>query len=305
MPPLRNILIFHLGALGDFLLTWPLAMALTRIHPQSRVFYITHAQKGQLAERLLRVESADIEAGWHHLFADPAHLPDPAARLLAGAHSIYTFIAEPHDPWSSNVTAANPTADLCCLNPTPPADSAQHATDHHLSQLASRPVVAEAIRQMLRSIADRGVMTSPPPSGTDILIHPGSGSPSKCWPIDHFLTLARLLLDQGRPVRFLIGEVEQDRWPPADLKRLENTAPLDVPRTPMDLLAVLTRNTALYLGHDTGPSHLAALCGIPTYTLFGPTDPAVWRPLGPRVHTLRHQPLDTLDPETVLRWLNE
>jgi hypothetical protein len=304
MPP-RNVLIFHLGALGDFLLTWPLAMALSRIHAQSRIFYITHRQKGLLAERLLRVESADVESGWHHLFADPTHLPAPAAKLLAGAHSIYTFIASRQDPWAKNVLTATPAADLCCLNPTPPPDSAQHITDHHLSQLTSRPVVAEAIRQMLRSIAVRGVMTSPPPPGGDILIHPGSGSAAKCWPLDRFLHLAEHLQQQGRPIRFLIGEAEQDRWPAADLKRLESTAPLDLPRTPMDLLAVLTRNTALYLGHDTGPSHLAALCGIPTFTLFGPTDPAIWRPLGPRVHTIRHQPLDTLDPHTVLRWLNE
>ena len=301
----RNVLIFHLGALGDFLLTWPLAMALTRIHPQSRVFYIAHRQKGLLAERLLRTESADIEAGWHHLFADPAHLPDPAAKLLAGAHTIYSFIASPHDPWSANVAATNPAADLCCLSPTPPADFAHHATDHHLSQLTNRPVVAEAIRQMLRSIADRGVMTSPPPPGTDILIHPGSGSAAKCWPLHRFLNLAQRLRDQGRSICFLIGEVEQDRWPAADLKRLESIAPLDRPRTLLDLLSALTRNTALYLGHDTGPSHLAALCGVPTFTLFGPTDPAVWKPLGPRVHTLRHEPLDTLDPETVATWISE
>ena len=63
----RNILLFHLGALGDFVVTWPLALALARIYPQSRLFFVTHGQKGALAEKVLRVESADIEAGWHHL----------------------------------------------------------------------------------------------------------------------------------------------------------------------------------------------------------------------------------------------
>ena len=53
----RNILLFHQGALGDFVLTWPIALALARIHPQSRVFYVTHAQKGKLAEKVLGVES--------------------------------------------------------------------------------------------------------------------------------------------------------------------------------------------------------------------------------------------------------
>src|SRR3982074_1768604 len=61
----RNVLIFHLGALGDFLLTWPVALALGRLHPQSRIFYVTHAGKGRLAEQVLRIEAADIESGWH------------------------------------------------------------------------------------------------------------------------------------------------------------------------------------------------------------------------------------------------
>ena len=50
----RNVLIFHQAALGDFVVTWPLAVALGRLFPQSRVLYVTHASKGQLAERAAR-----------------------------------------------------------------------------------------------------------------------------------------------------------------------------------------------------------------------------------------------------------
>src|SRR4051812_7612452 len=89
----RNVLIFHLGALGDFVLSWPLAMALARIHPQSRIIYVTHAQKGALAAKVLRVESSDIESGWHHLHGDATRLPEGPRKLLAGAHAIYTFLA--------------------------------------------------------------------------------------------------------------------------------------------------------------------------------------------------------------------
>jgi ADP-heptose:LPS heptosyltransferase len=65
----RNVLILHHGALGDFVLTWPLILALGRIHPQSRIIVVTHASKGALAEAALHVESADIEQGWHVVFA--------------------------------------------------------------------------------------------------------------------------------------------------------------------------------------------------------------------------------------------
>jgi len=116
----RNVLIFHAGALGDFVLSWPLAMALARIHPQSRIIYVTHGQKGALAERVLRVESTDSESGWHHLYGgDASKLPGAARKMLEGAHSVYSFVAAEGDAWSGAVRAAAPGVDLCCLEPRP------------------------------------------------------------------------------------------------------------------------------------------------------------------------------------------
>src|SRR5687768_11112733 len=104
MPLKRNVLIFHSGALGDFVLSWPLAMAAGRLFAQSRVFYITSRQKGLLAEKALRLESIDAENGWHSLFADRPNLPDVPGRLLAGAHSVVSFVAEPGSLWERNAT---------------------------------------------------------------------------------------------------------------------------------------------------------------------------------------------------------
>src|SRR5580693_10240067 len=83
---LRNVLIFHSGALGDFVQTWPLGLALGRLYPQSRVIYVTQRQKGLLAERALRLEFADVESGWHHLFGDAARLPEICRNKLTSAH---------------------------------------------------------------------------------------------------------------------------------------------------------------------------------------------------------------------------
>src|SRR5688572_31263202 len=117
----RNILIFHQGALGDFILTWPIALALARIHPQSRLFYVTHAQKGKLAEKALGVESADAETGWHTLFGEGAtSLPETPGKLLAGAHSILGFVGNPDGPWALNVKRLAPDANVLTINPKPP-----------------------------------------------------------------------------------------------------------------------------------------------------------------------------------------
>src|SRR5947209_19544090 len=120
MLPRRNVLIFHAGALGDFILTWPLALALARLYPQSRVYYVTSAGKGKLAERALRVDASDLDTGgWHHLFSPVAALPAPAQKLLASAHTVVSFLSDGNDAWAANARhIAGPDPTL--VPPAPP-----------------------------------------------------------------------------------------------------------------------------------------------------------------------------------------
>src|SRR5688572_6811616 len=226
----RNILLFHQGALGDFVLTWPIALALARIHPQSRVFYVTQEQKGRLAERALGVEWADAEIGWHALFGGGA-LPDAPGRLLAGAHSIVSFMSAPDSAWIANVRAVAPEANVLTVNPTPPDAFGEHASAFQLEQLKPWPAAHSAAEQILRSIAARGVTAKRLPDPRDVVIHPGSGSPRKNWPADRFIELIRRLRDAGQSVRVLSGEVEQERWPAEQHAQFGAVAKLVTPLT--------------------------------------------------------------------------
>jgi ADP-heptose:LPS heptosyltransferase len=138
--------------------------------------------------------------------------------------------------------------------------------------------------------------TAPAPSG--VVIHPGSGSPRKNWPADRYLELVSRLRADGVPVRVLTGEVEAERWPADLLARFGDAAPVARPQTHLELLGELLSARA-FVGNDSGPGHLAAILGVPTLTLFGPTDPARWKPLGPRVEALRAEPLDALELDRV------
>ncbi len=292
----RNVLIFHAAALGDFVLTWPLAVALGRIYAQSRILYVTGGEKGRLAERVLRLESADADAGgWHHLYADdPAGLPERAGRLLGGAHAIY-FLGRPTPTWSANVARLNPAAAVVVADPT--ATGEGHASERLLAQLATDKPAFEATRQILRSVADRGIGFNRP-AGRGVVLHPGAGSPDKCWPADRFAELAGRLTAAGRPVRFVIGEVERDRWPAPAVAALSAAAEVRQPATLLDLLSDVAA-ADLFVGNDSGPGHLAGILGVPTIALFGPTDPVLWRPLGPSVRTVRREPLASLPVDEV------
>ncbi len=116
-----------------------------------------------------------------------------------------------------------------------------------------------------------------------LAIHPGSGSPHKNWPAERFAALADAL-SPGRPFALVAG--------PADD---QSSAALlaSVPRArvlrglPLRLLGGVLARAAVYVGNDSGVSHLAAAFGAPTLALFGPTDPAAWAPIGSLVRTLR------------------
>ncbi len=295
----RNVLIFHAAALGDFVLTWPLAVGLARIYAQSRIVYVTAGEKGLLAERVLRLESADVEAGWHNLYADdPAGLPAAAGRLLAGAHAVY-FLGRPTPTWTANVARLNPTANVVVV--AVDADPG-HASERLVRGLAAHRPECEATRQILRSVADRGIGYNRP-AGAGVVIHPGAGSPDKCWPAERFAELAGRLAAAGRPVRFVVGEVERERWSPTTVAQLAAVAEVRRPATLPDLLGELA-GAGQFVGNDSGPAHLAGILGVPTLALFGPTDPADWHPLGPAVRTLRGSPLSTLSVADVLGQLD-
>lgn len=290
----RNILLFHLGALGDFVVTWPLALTLARIYPQSRLFCVTHAQKGALAEKVLRVESLDIEGGWHHLYTDPAALPEASAKRLAGAHSVVSFIAAAGDPWTKNVQALAPAgAAVINLTTKPPEGFGGHVSEFLLEQLSAWSAAQTAAGQILRSIASRGIMGDPTPGDT-VVIHPGAGSPRKCWPAEKFLELIGRLREEGRPVRVLIGEVEREAWGAGPIDRLRAVAEVVEPGTLVELMGHL-HGARAFVGNDSGPGHLAGILGVPTLSVFGPASNAAnWRPLGPRVRVVEAADLQTL-----------
>jgi ADP-heptose:LPS heptosyltransferase len=293
----RNVLIFHLGAIGDFVLTWPLAMALGRLFAQSRIIYVTHAQKGALAERALRVDSVDVESGgWHQLFSENPDLPAPARKLMEGAHSVLTFLARSEDRWMANTRLSAPEAELIRLDPRPPSDYRGHFTDFLVEQLGPWSAVQASVIAMLRSINERGIPITHRRSDR-IVIHPGSGGEQKCWPRQRFIELIERLKSEGRSVRILLGEAELERWPADDVARFERIAEVARPRSLTELLTELA-SAAAVLANDSGPAHLAGVTGTPALVLFGPGNPTIWRPLGPRVSVI-HQDLPTLGATVV------
>jgi ADP-heptose:LPS heptosyltransferase len=321
----RNLLIFHSAALGDFILTWPLAMALSRLYPQSRTIYVTQRQKGLLAETVLNVESVDAEQGWHHLYSEQPTLPDAVAKILAGTRHALTFNAEPGDLWTANAVAAMSAGDtpstasaappnlaapasaaalpaagveITHLPTKPPAGFAGSHGEFLIASLAAQPTIQSAFSQLLASITSRGLAPGRL-IGDSIVIHPGAGSAAKCWPIDRYIELIRRLRATGRKVTVALGEVEIETLPPQAMEDLQRDAEVVRPGSYLELFNLL-RGARGFIGNDAGPSHLAGILGVPTIALFGPSDPRIWKPIGPAVEVLHEPELNNLPVDRVL-----
>jgi heptosyltransferase III len=115
-----------------------------------------------------------------------------------------------------------------------------------------------------------------------LAVHPGSGSPVKNWAPSGFLSLVEHL-SADRPWLLIEG--------PADAAAasflLSHPRAVRAHGLPARVLGAVVARAGLYVGNDSGVSHLAAAFGAPTLALFGPTDPAIWSPVGRRVTTVR------------------
>ena len=86
-------------------------------------------------------------------------------------------------------------------------------------------------------------------------------------------------------VAWLLIEGPAERGTLGPLASLDSAVVLREPD--LRTLGTLLARAGLYVGNDSGITHLAAAWGAPTLALFGPTDPAVWAPVGERSQALR------------------
>lgn len=114
-----------------------------------------------------------------------------------------------------------------------------------------------------------------------LAVHPGSGSAAKNWPVERFSALVDVMA-AGEP--WLLVEGPADDASAAHLRMLPGAVVAS--GWPLRALGAVLGCAGLYVGNDSGVTHLAAAWGAPTLALFGPTDPAVWGPLGERTTSL-------------------
>lgn len=106
----------------------------------------------------------------------------------------------------------------------------------------------------------------------EVLVHTGAGQAVRVWPLERYAEIVSRLRRAGHRVQVACDPDQHDWWKQA------GEVGFTIPRSVAELLALVDR-AAVFVGNDSGPGHLAAFCGVPTFTLFGPQVPEWFAPL--------------------------
>jgi len=296
---MEKIIVFRPGALGDTLLTFPALAALRSVFSGVWLGAIGNAPALALARDAgLADEVVPFDnLCWAELFTAEGIRSPEARQTLAGARLAVLWLRDSNGLAERSLRALG-ISTIVSAPGRPPEGLRAHAAEYVLrtlapvigaaaSALASLPSLApsaEASAWAEAEWARRGL------AGARVLaVHPGSGSRSKCWQPERFAALAGRFISAGW--RVLVIEGVADRVvAPQTLALLPTEAAQPVVGLALPELAALLARAALFVGNDSGISHLSAMLGAPTLALFGPTDPAIWAPRGPQARVLWHGP---------------
>ncbi len=297
-PSIRRVLVIFPGALGDLMCLMPTLAAISRRHMRASIELMARFELARLVTGrtvVARAHSIDArEVG--ELFADSD--TESARRFFANFDRIYSFFASDDDRFRARLAAA--TDAVVSFHPfRPDSDSDGHVSDAYLRAIDA--AVSHSDSRLEPSSDDlaaaaRAIAESKCGSSNPVVIFPGSGSPAKNWPAAKFAELAsNLLLANRANVVVILGPAEVALEPifrEAGVPVLKN---LDLPT-----VAAIARGGSDFVGNDSGVSHLAAAVGASGVAIFGPTDPARWRPQGSgQITVLRREPIDSIEVREV------
>jgi ADP-heptose:LPS heptosyltransferase len=309
---LNRILVMRGGAIGDFILTLPGLKALREAFPSARMEILGYKHIAALAEHRFYAEAVrSIEHGpLSGFFARNGELDAELRHYFASFDLVISYLYDPDQILRQNLERAGVRKIV--------SGPAKIRSGSHATEQLARPMeqlgitMTDYAPKLFLSSEDVAFAAEYVPVHSHVVaLHIGSGSRKKNWPIKNWLELGdSILANRGatgpRPSLVVIsGEADTAQF--ATVKahwnddRVQFATNLPLPR----LAAILSR--CVFIGHDSGISHLAAAAGARSVVMFGPTDPEIWAPRSAKVRIIQapNSDLTTLPVPTVMGALRD
>lgn len=300
--------ILQPGAIGDCILTLPLAefmkdsLQLGGIDILGHTEYIGFFPGRTCINSVRSMDSMNL----HRLFVNTRELDladgDPLINAFVEYAWIVTFLGEPNSNFEQNlIFTANcsHSAEVITLSMKPPEEFSGHLTDFYAKEFVNQSGFSLEARKVQGDTRLIKSTKADVKKGRELLeeisigscekvvvIQPGSGGLHKCWHLDNFLAVAQELRAKGVEVVFLLGPAEQDRFSSTTIKDINSVGRCLTDLSLTQVVQLLSYTNG-FIGNDSGITHLAAGMGVRTLVIFGPTNPTVYKPIGPSVTVVK------------------
>ncbi len=294
-PPVHvdRILIIHQGAIGDFILSLPAIGSFRHNYSDASIEIWGHldilelVEKRFYADTIGSINRREMAQCYNENTVLDAKLVEQFKQF-----DLIVIFGQRQEILLHNLKK-HEIKEVYCVNTFPQGKESTHIIEYQLSQILRLGFkVSERVPKLFPSESDRkrasDLFTQNKVSDKTLRVamHVGSGSRKKSWLPGSFAQLSeQLIKDDHTTIIVPIG--------PADEKMvreyfalIRSDAIIPFNNISLNELAAILHKCDLYVGNDSGITHLAAAVGIPVVALFGPTDPRVWGPRGDKVFTV-------------------
>jgi ADP-heptose:LPS heptosyltransferase len=279
----RRALVLFPGALGDFVCFLPVLEFLAERTPIDLLAWTEFSELVPARIKVASLERFEIR----HLFVSGGGGDERVRRFFETYECTYSWMGSGDLTFKQEVQAA--TQGRVRLFQFHSRKSQMHQANYYFSclkidsvpSMPHIPLMPDADHWAEVYWAENSLKSKPM-----LAIAPGSGAREKNWPVISFEMIARWWRERiGGSVIIILGPVEEERGGYESLCRYG----VAIRGITLGRLAAVIARCSLYVGNDSGISHLAAALGVPTAAVFGPSNINQWAPRGKTVLVFRHE----------------
>ena len=294
MKHVNRILIIHQGAIGDFILSLPAISSFKNSYPDASLeirgylHILRLVGKRFYADNISSVEQKEMA----QFYSEDNVLDAKLIEHFKQFDLIIIFGREGSKTLFRNLKKVK-VKEVCFIDTFPHNDENVHIIDYQLSQLSRLGYnTLGKVPQLFPDEGDGKRATEffkkrrLDDNSLKVAIHIGSGSRMKVWPTGRFVQLSEKLIKmEGAKIILPIGPADE-RVAQEYFGLIDSEAIIPIANLPLNELAAILKKCDVYVGNDSGITHVAAAVGIPVVALFGPTDPHVWGMRGDNVSVM-------------------
>jgi heptosyltransferase I len=272
---MERILIVRLGAMGDILHALPAVAALHQQKPEANIDWLVERRWRDLLPKFVSPIEVDTRK-WRKALSSVETRHELRTLRKQGGHDIAIDLQGS----TKSAALARWMKPHYLLGSSTPREWPARFLYDGMVELGSAHVIDQAAElvgaafggqlSLPREKCDLWPAGRPLANGKYAVLNPGAGWQAKQWPAHKYAELVGRLASSGFRIVVNTGPGEEQL---AQAITAACPAAEHKPHSIAELILLL-RTASLFVGGDTGPMHLAAMLGVPTVAIFGPTDPA-------------------------------